>query len=232
MTALQFAIGALNDLADAGADAGRKPHKPIPAGLVSPRAAAGIAAVAASGGVLLAIPSGLSLVLLALVVLGIGASYDLAAKGTPLSWLPFAVGIPLLPLYGWLGTTGEAPGWFAVLWPAAFLAGAALAIANARVDVERDLAAGRSSVAAWLGLERSWWVSLALILLALGIVVVWRPAGIAAPAVAAVTIGVGFVLVGALRARRPSPAEREGGWRLQAVGVGVVAVGWISAVTT
>ena len=35
MTALQVSIGALNDIHDAPDDAGRKPGKPIPAGLVS-----------------------------------------------------------------------------------------------------------------------------------------------------------------------------------------------------
>ena len=37
MTALQVSIGTLNDLVDAPRDAGRKPGKPIPAGLVTPR---------------------------------------------------------------------------------------------------------------------------------------------------------------------------------------------------
>ena len=69
---------------------------------------------------------------LAVVVLGVGVAYDLWAKGTPWSWLPFAVGIPLLPVYGWVGATGSPPGFFAVLVPMAVLAGAALAIANAR----------------------------------------------------------------------------------------------------
>ena len=70
--------------------------------------------------------------------LGIGLAYDLWAKGTTLSWLPFAVGIPLLPVYGWYGATGELPGLFVVLVPAAANAGTALAIANAIVDMERD----------------------------------------------------------------------------------------------
>ena len=39
MTLLQFAIGALNDIVDAPADAGRQPPKAIPSGAVSPDAA-------------------------------------------------------------------------------------------------------------------------------------------------------------------------------------------------
>jgi 4-hydroxybenzoate polyprenyltransferase len=39
MTLLQLGIGTLNDVVDAPADAGVKPGKPIPAGLVDPGAA-------------------------------------------------------------------------------------------------------------------------------------------------------------------------------------------------
>ncbi len=97
MTLLQFAIGTVNDLVDAPSDAGRKAGKPIPDGLVSPRAARVVAGASGAAGVILATVGGPALVLLALAVLGIGLWYDLAAKGTTLSWLPFAVGIPLLP---------------------------------------------------------------------------------------------------------------------------------------
>ncbi len=41
MTLLQFAIGTVNDLVDAPRDAGHKPGKPIPAGLVTRSAAHG-----------------------------------------------------------------------------------------------------------------------------------------------------------------------------------------------
>ena len=95
----------------------------------------------------------------------IGYGYDLVAKGTAWSWLPFALGIPLLPVYGWLGATGALPSFFIALVPMAMLAGAALAIANARADLERDVAAGTVSVATRLGLEGSWRLHAALWLL-------------------------------------------------------------------
>ena len=89
---------------------------------------------------------------LAVVVLAIGYGYDLGFKGTAWSWLPFAVGIPLLPVYGWLGAAGQLAGLLrrpaarGRRWPAP-----ALAIANARADVERDAAAGVDSVATGSG---------------------------------------------------------------------------------
>ncbi len=162
MTALQFAIGGLNDLVDAPVDRIGKPDKPIPAGLVSVQGARGIVVAAALTGLALALASGLPLALLAGVVLAIGAWYDLRVKGTTLSWLPFAVGIPLLPVFGWYGAAGSLPGVFLVLVPAAANAGTALAIANAIVDVERDEAAGIESIAIALGLRRSAWLVLGL----------------------------------------------------------------------
>jgi len=185
MAALQFAIGALNDLVDAPADVGRIPPKPIPAGIVGIALARGIVVLAAAIGLLLAVPSGEATLLVAVLVLLVGGVYDLVAKGTPWSWLPFAVGIPLLPVYGWLGVTGELPDFFAVLLPMAVLAGAGLAVTNARVDLETDRAAGTRSVATALGDERSWWVgtflfaAATLVGIVLGGTAEWAAGGIA-----------------------------------------------------
>ena len=155
MTLLQFAIGTVNDLVDAPRDAGHKPGKPIPAGLVTVRGARVVAVGSAVAGLVLAFVGGPWLVALAAVVLAIGLAYDLWAKGTTLSWLPFALGIPLLPVYGWYGATGSLPELFLVLVPAAANAGAALAVANAMVDTERDEAAGVRSIALALGPTRA-----------------------------------------------------------------------------
>src|SRR5215210_5898003 len=150
MTFLQFAIGTVNDLVDAPYDAGRKARKPIPSRHVRARHARVVAVVAAAVGLLLVLPEPV-MVALALAVLGIGLAYDLIAKGTSASWVPFAVGIPILPVYGWLGATGGLPDLFRFLIPVAAVAGAALAIGNALVDTERDRAAGDRSVALVLG---------------------------------------------------------------------------------
>ena len=106
----------------------------------------------------------------------------------------FAVGIPLLPVYGWLGTAGSLPPFFAVLLPIAVLAGAALAIANARADLEVDLAAGTRSVATTLGSSRSWWAGVALVIAATVIGAVGtQPSGW--PSLPAALIVVGTVIV-------------------------------------
>ena len=236
MTLLQFSIGALNDIVDAPRDAGHKGGKPIPAAVVSTRTAWLVAGLAGAGGVLIALTGGEVLAVLALIILGIGYAYDLRIKGTTLSWLPFAIGIPLLPVFGWYGATGELPGVFLVLVPAAANAGTALAISNAIVDMERDEAAGAESIALALGPRRASWLVLALLglvaLLALATaVVLGAPAGwVAAIALAALTPLSGAVL-GLAAATRDRRGWRELAWEVQAVGTGLLAVAWLGALS-
>lgn len=230
MTALQFAIGALNDIVDARADAGRLPPKPIPGGFVTPRTAGAVAIGAALVGLGLAALVDVRLVLLGVVVLAIGAAYDLVAKGTAWSWLPFAVGIPILPVYGWFGATGSLPASFTVLIPMAVLAGAALAIANARADVDTDRASGTASVATRLGPERAWWVGAVLMGAAVGLGIVfigrqgWSLATWGLVVVGVAVVGFGVVL------GRGAGAMRRRAWELQAIGAALAATGWVSGV--
>jgi 4-hydroxybenzoate polyprenyltransferase len=232
MVLLQASVGALNDLVDAPSDAGHKPGKPIPAGLVQPAAARWIAAFAGVAGVLLAVPSGWATVALALLLLGLGYAYDLWFKGTTWSWLPFALAIPLFPTYGWLGAAGSLPPIWAVLLPTAMVAGAALAVANAMVDVERDRAAGLASVAIRLGRDRAALVNLGLLgivwllaVVTLGLVGELVPWALAALGGGAVAL-VGWRLLG-----RDEPSVRERGWEAEAVGVALLAAGWLAAIT-
>jgi 4-hydroxybenzoate polyprenyltransferase len=219
MVLLQMSIGIVNDLIDAPRDGGRTPPKPIPSGLVSPASARTAAAAAALAGVGLAIPSGLPTVGLAVVVLGIGYAYDRFAKGTAWSWIPFAV--------------GSLPSFFAVLVPVAMLAGAALAIANALGDLERDTEAGVDSVARRLGRARAWtyhayllWVVLLLAYAAL-------------IAVSAHTLAIGGATVGSVIVAYAASMGREGGperrrrmWELEAVGLAMLAVAWVAGMVT
>jgi 4-hydroxybenzoate polyprenyltransferase len=227
---LQASVGALNDLVDAPSDAGRKPGKPIPAGLVRPATARWISSLAGGTGVLLAVPSGWATVGLAVVLLGLGYGYDLWFKGTAWSWLPFALAIPLFPTYGWLGAAGSLPPIWAVLLPTAMLAGAALAVANAMVDVERDHAAGVASVAIRLGRDRAALVNLGLlgVVWVLAVVTVGL-AGQLVPWAFPALGGGALALVGWRLLRRDEPSIRERGWEAEAVGVALLAAGWRAA---
>lgn len=236
MTCLQFAIGAVNDIVDAPFDEGIRLGKPIPDGVVSPGRARLVAAVAATIGLALALAGGPGLLLIALVGLGIGLAYDLWAKGTTLSWLPLAIGVPLLTVYGWYGATGEIPGLFLVLVPAAANAGTALAISNAIVDMERDEEAGNRSIALALGAGRASGVVLALQLvvafLAVGTpVVLGAPTGWVLAVLAASLVPLGGAVLGIAAAAREGTGLRELAWEVQAAGTGLLAVAWLCALS-
>ena len=232
MTLLQFAIGAINDIVDAPADAGHVPPKPIPAGVIERREAAVVAAADALIGLALAAPNGPGPVALALVVLGIGLAYDFEAKGTPWSWVPFAIGIPVLPIYGWFGSTGTLPPFIFVLSLMAGLAGTGLAVANARADLGTDTAAGTRSVATMLGPDRSWWADAALMVTAIS-VGIGSLGGTGSNAVAwgLVGAGIGIVVAGLVLGRRAERRARVRAWEVQAVGAAIAAVGWIAGIS-
>ena len=236
MTLLQCAIGTVNDVVDAPRDVGHKAGKPIPAGLISVRAATIVAVAAATAGILLAFVGGPWLAALAGIVLGIGLAYDLWAKGTTFSWLPFAIGIPLLPVYGWFGATGALPDLFLVLVPAAAVAGTALAVANALVDMERDEAAGARSIALALGRRRAGSLvvvlHVAVTMLAVATaVVVGAPAGWVAAILLASAAPVGGALLGLIASGRFAASSRELAWEVQAIGTGLLAVAWLGALS-
>jgi 4-hydroxybenzoate polyprenyltransferase len=228
MTSIQIAIGAVNDLVDAPADAIAKPAKPIPSGLVPARAARLLATIAVGVAVVLSIPSGWGTVALGLVCLAVGLTYDLALKGTAWSWLPFAVGIPLLPVFAWYGAVGMLPAPFAVLIPTAVAAGAALAIGNAIADLERDEASGVTSIATALGAERAWRAQVVL-LIAVGLAALVSAAVLRATLAQLAIVALAAVLpvAAAVAGRGRSPGGRERAWEAEAIGVALLAVAWI-----
>ncbi len=228
MTFLQLGIGTVNDIVDAAHDAGHKAGKPIPAGLVG-RDRATWAVVALFGtGFALALTVSIALGVLALVVIAIGLAYDLRLKGTMWSWLPFAVGIPILPVFGWLGAAGILPSWFAILLPVAILAGTALAIGNAVVDIERDRAAGISSVGVALGLGRATALTTLLLLIVVSSAMI---SAVLVGGAARLLLGLGLAgavaIGGSVAARSGSSAGRERAWQAEAMGLAVLTAIWI-----
>ena len=230
MLLVQLGIGAANDWADAGADETAQPGKPVPSGLVRRPIAARIAFGAAAAGLALAALVGPAPLAIAGAGLGAGLAYDLRLKGTRWSWVPYAVGIPLLPVFAWVGATGSLPAPFAALVPIAMLAGAALAVANALVDVERDRGAGTETVATSLGPARARRIGALLQGLVVGaglgsaVAFGGDPAWVALAAAGSVIVLAGLAIGGGGRL-----AARRRAWEAQAVGAGVLAGGWIGA---
>jgi 4-hydroxybenzoate polyprenyltransferase len=231
MVALQAVIGSVNDLVDVGRDAGQKPAKPIPAGLVGPSAALVVALVAAAVGLLLSLPSGPATGALAVAILGVGLLYDLWLRGTAWSWLPFALGIPLLPVYAWLGAAGHVPGMFLLLVPTAFVSGSGLAIANSLADLERDRGAGVRSVAGQLGRAGAWTADAMLQATVVAVALAsLLGTGASLPILLGAAAATAVLLGGVRLSRTASPASRERGWELQAVGTALLAAAWIAGV--
>jgi 4-hydroxybenzoate polyprenyltransferase len=151
MMAIQFSIGAFNDVLDAPADAVAGRSKPLLDGRIPARVALGVAAVAGPAGLVLAALAGPAAALVALTGYGIGLVYDLRLKASPWSWLPYATGIPLLPVFAWVGATGDLPVPLLGLAGLGVLGGTALAIANSLADAERDTASRTASAVAVAG---------------------------------------------------------------------------------
>jgi len=229
MLALQASIGALNDLVDAPRDAVTKPGKPIPRGAASAAEARMVTMSGLALGVVLLLPSGPA----ALAVLAVGAAcgyaYDLRLSRTAWSWLPLAIALPLVPAFAWAGATGTVPATLLGLFPAGLVAGAGLALANGLADLERDASTGARSAAVRLGRDGTWLLHGALLAAAVVSLVVVRPVALLAGGPSALVLGAGVLalLVGLGLGRSGGAQRRERAWELEAIGVAVVAGGWL-----
>lgn len=232
MLAAQGAIGAANDYADRDLDRAAKPHKPLVAGWVSPRAA--LAVLAALLAVALGMAASFGPASLGLVgaALAVGLLYDVRLKRTALSWLPYLVAIPLEPLWVWAALGRFTPRllWLYPLGAAPLLA---LHLANALADDTGDAARGVAGLVQRLGRRRAaallWVAALLPAALALGLGLAlpyrwrWFWPGLA--------VSLAATLAGWLVARRHP--GREDAYRtvfgLLIVGTIALAAAWLAA---
>jgi 4-hydroxybenzoate polyprenyltransferase len=215
----QFAISLHNDWCDRDLDAAAKPWRAIPAGVVSAgtvRVAAWALAVASLGA---ALPLGATEVALDGLGIAAGFAYNAYLKATPLSWLPFAVAFPLLPLFG-----AAAFGAWPAAWWSLFVVGlpcvVAIHLADSLPDLASDAAAGAGGLAHRLGAAAARRVSL----LALGVAAVlgWSGAFLlsSSPAGAGAAVAsAALVLAVAVPAARRFAVT---------IGAAAVALGWVA----
>ncbi|MDP9483544.1 MAG: UbiA family prenyltransferase [Chloroflexota bacterium] len=228
MASLQVSIGALNDVLDVDRDRGRKPGKPIPAGLVGQGTAIALVAASLLVGLAASAVAGPAVLAVALLGTGVGWAYDLWLKPTSWGWLPFAVGLPLLPVFAWVGATGRVPPAFGLLVPMAIVAGAGVSLLNGLADIDRDRAAGLATPAVRLGAHRARWLSAALLGLgAAGALGTLAAIGAQPLAWAVAVAGLALVVAGTVLAGSPSGVRRERGWEAGAIGLGLVGAGWL-----
>ncbi|HET9017696.1 MAG TPA: UbiA family prenyltransferase [Thermomicrobiaceae bacterium] len=231
MLAGQIAVGALNEYCDRDLDTIGNPSKPIPAGLVGAGTALGIA-LGALGVMLVAgaLLGRRSLLLLSLAN-GSGLVYDLWLKRTRLSWLPYLVALPLVPIWAWDSLARPEPR-LLLLYPLGAPLVVAVHLAQSLPDVESDRAAGAGGLAARLGRSRAFvlcWCAAAVAALAVGAAAIFL-ARDRLPALGAAG-AVLLALLGVLGLRRAAPGrvERHLFTLLGACAV-VLGTGWILAV--
>jgi len=230
MFCLQASIGAANDVADAAADRIAKPAKPIAAGLLERRTASILAVVAGLAGLVLAALFGPAALLVAVLGYGVGLAYDVRLKRTPWSWLAYAVALPLVPAFAWLGAGAGLPPRFGVLAALGLVAGTALAIANGLVDLEGDAASGSTGLAGALGRRRA----LALIVVCDAAVVVVAALTASSPPSRAplpwlaLALAAGSCAAGVWLSASAIGWRRRLGWEVQATLVALIAVGWFA----
>jgi 4-hydroxybenzoate polyprenyltransferase len=100
MLGVHTSIGAMNDLLDRERDKGRA-EKPLVGGSVTPREARAMVVIAATVG--FAAASALSSMSVTIAAAGatLGYLYNAGIKRTPISFLPFAIGVALIPAFAW-----------------------------------------------------------------------------------------------------------------------------------
>ena len=232
-TAMQFSISAFNDYFDRKVDAGRA-DKPVASGLVTPREALAVGAVLGVLALLLAALAGPWVALLTATGFAGGLLYDAGLKYTALSWLPFVVAFPTLPLWAWAGAApdGQIPArlWWAVPVIAVTVVG--VHMADTIPDLQTDTDAGVRGLAHRLGLKGSLalcWGAFAaalLLTLALSAILPYNTTWYVPGAVAGGLLVAGGIL---LYLRDPSKVRVMS--LLLEVGAIAIAVGWLAGIT-
>lgn len=238
MAGFQVSIGAMNDIADRDRDAVVQPWKAIPSGRVSLRMARVTAVVGALIGILGSLALGRDTLAIGLLGYGSGLAYDLRLKRTAWGWICFAVALPLVPVYAWLGVEVGLPPQVVTLFVLGGLAGLELAIANGLVDAPGDQQQGARGIAILLGprIARAVMAATGAAVFLLAWLSLVGVVGTASET-ASVTVTFGLTLGGVLLAAGVLMSARDDaawvwrGWQAQACGIAVVALVWLAAIS-
>ncbi len=150
----QATVGVVNDLRDRDIDATAKPHKPLISGRATVRGAymLGIASL------FIALVTGAAMgwvsLLLVVAMTAAGLIYDLWLKRTAASFLPYVLGLPILPVWAWV-CVRDAPPRLWITYPLGVLIGLGLHLANALPDAEHDAATGVRGIVQIMGVARA-----------------------------------------------------------------------------
>ena len=223
MLGVHTSIGALNDLIDQSTDRGRA-EKPLAAGAVSERTARTVIATGAALGLGAASLLGPLSLQIAAAGAALGYLYDVGVKRTWASFLPFAAGVALIPLFAWSAAGREPTLGIVLLSAAALPGGSALALQNALADFRLDTAAGMRSVVVRIGERTSRVAAAALHLAAWSIISASGAANLLAQ-----IVGGGLLVAGLALGWSSSVSARRRGWEISALGLACCAFGLASA---
>ncbi len=150
----QLAVGAANEIVDLDLDTAGGRSKPLVTGAVSLRSARVILIAGLVLMILASLPLGLNALLLCALGNGIGVAYSIWFKRTMFAWLPYALALPLLPI--WIATALDASvDGMLLLFPIGLCAMVSVQIAQSLPDVEADRNAKIDSITTRLGEEWS-----------------------------------------------------------------------------
>jgi 4-hydroxybenzoate polyprenyltransferase len=224
-------IGSMNDNCDVDLDTKTKPDKPIVRGDISARGALLVSCVAAVVGVLLSLSFSWATLGVALLVLAAGLAYDFWAKGTALSWVPYAVFIPALPVWAFVAAGAHTPV-VLISFPLGALMSLALNLANTIPDLEGDTRYGLRGVVHLLGLERALLVvwtcfGLTIILLAQTSSILGNDRTYLIPGVALGAVMLAAMILDRLMTRSPESLRR--GWYVSAALAAILGIAWVAS---
>lgn len=146
----QVAISVHNDWCDLDLDRAAKPGRALPAGMVGGRTTLMLIAGSAGASVLMARALGWDMVVLVVIGLAAGLVYNAHLKRTPLSWVPFAVAFPLIPLFG-MAALDRWTTWWWTMYVVPLPSIVAIHLTDALPDYEHDAAMGVDGLAQFLG---------------------------------------------------------------------------------
>jgi 4-hydroxybenzoate polyprenyltransferase len=230
----QLVVGWSNDAIDAPRDrAAHRTDKPVSTGLISGRALAVAAGLAALACVLLSFRLGAVAGSLHLVAVVSAVAYNAWLKTTWLSPVPYLVSFGLLPVVVTFAVTDPS----GLLWPpsshvlAAALLGGAAHAGNTVGDTEADAVTGVRGLPQRLGPQRSL-VAMAGLVAGAAIVLLITVLGdgqtsVAVRLVAAALLGAGVVLAIAGAVRRVGVPGGRAAWRLTLLAVTLVIAGFL-----
>ncbi|MFD6165253.1 UbiA family prenyltransferase [Oerskovia sp. NPDC060287] len=205
----QLSVGWSNDWLDARRDrAVDRADKPVVAGLVSVRQVHAAALAAAAACVVLSLATGLVAGLVHLVAVASAWSYNARLKSTVWSWAPYAASFGLLPLFVVLAAPGDrvAAPWAMV---ATALLGVGAHVANTLPDLEDDRATGVRGLPHRLGRTGASVLAPAVLVTAVGVVVLGPPgpptavAWVAGAVAVVLAVSAGVVAVRRTTSRLP-----------------------------